>query len=213
MSNFRPQGNVVIPPSSTWANRGSGAYTGERKLITDAGVSTSEFWWNGTRWRPASGRMVLHEIAAPVTTTADTNEQIADYVAIPIGLVINGDILKTRFACTKSSTSDTATIRHRLGTAHTTSDTSMGVATASLATTQRSQNFTVELKRISATSFMPLSLTSSTNGIGISTSLNSAITITDMDANQIYLDLSSQMTSGSETITFNSWLVELICGA
>ena len=58
-----PDGGVAsLPPydgSSTWALRGTGSRVGAQKFITNIGPGGAFVMWDGTRWRPNSGRLLV----------------------------------------------------------------------------------------------------------------------------------------------------------
>lgn len=79
---------------------------------------------NGSYWKPAGGVVVVKCQAADITLSALTAEQIftANQVTFPAGFLRVGCEIEVTETFAKSNAANVATLRHRLGSAGTTSD-------------------------------------------------------------------------------------------
>lgn len=200
--------------SYTWAAKPSAATgNGEIIFVSDVGVGGSFWFSDGSNWRPIGGRVTLHNLAASAGSNS-TSEAVRSQVLFPANLLKTGDVIRITLGTAKSGTADTMTFRLRFGTAGTTADTQLA-ASASPATTNQTLGAVLEFSKASATAVSRRGNGSTVNAwIGVTTSARAAdVTVTDMDANAMYLSLTSSMGSGAETGTVYDFTVELIAGA
>lgn len=93
----------------TWANRGTGAFTGQILIASDLRAS---FYWDGTRWRPTQNRVRIFSATALSGAGLATDETIVRTVSFPAGLCEVGCLIRIIGVSTWSSTSASAkTIR------------------------------------------------------------------------------------------------------
>lgn len=86
--------------SSTWADRGNGAYVGQTKRIDLSPLGSGynpcvEVIWNGTRWAPRSGEQTIYDLPGVVTSGAAalTAALAVPSVIVPGGMMSpNGEI-------------------------------------------------------------------------------------------------------------------------
>ena len=183
---------------------------GTRYFATDVGIGGSNWYSDGVRWRLVSGSTVLYNNYTDVVSAANTNEQILDQFLIPAGLIKDGDIVCVKNRNDKSSTVDTCTTRLRLGTAGTVADALIS-QTAQPATTSRTSYLLKEFVFVSATSVRRGTMETAAS-IGVSTSIAADVTVSNV-SNALYLSLTTQMTTGAETMAVKQFIVELItCG-
>lgn len=86
--------------SSTWADRGTGAYVGQTKRIDLSPLGSGynpcvEVIWNGARWAPCSGEQTIYDLPAIVTSGAAalTATLAVPSVIVPGGMMSpNGEI-------------------------------------------------------------------------------------------------------------------------
>jgi len=81
-------GASELVTSSTWAARGTGAFVGQVKRITDLGNNPLiEAIWNGTYWVPRGGEQLFYNLDAEVLTASGTNRTVTfPTVTFPAGL-------------------------------------------------------------------------------------------------------------------------------
>lgn len=89
----------------TWANRGTGLFTGEILIITDLKTA---FYWNGARWRPTQSRVRVFSNTTLSPVGLGTSETVVRTVSIPAGLCEVGCIVRVIGVSTWSSTSSSA---------------------------------------------------------------------------------------------------------
>lgn len=208
------QATNVAPDAALWANRATyQASVGRLVRFTDVGGGTggvsggTVMVWNGTRWRPIGGVVTLDAIDTANAGAANTTEQQLNtsHIAIPSGLLADGDRIRVIMAASKSGTSDTATLRYRFGPAGTTADTLL-TTISSLAATNQSYQDGFEYKRLGATSIQQQG-NGSFKGASVA-AFPSAVTVSSMDANPMFLSITAQMTSGTETPTVQNYTLE-----
>jgi len=78
----------------TWANRPTKALTGSFICITDIGPSDEIFRWNGTRWAPMNGSILLAQTGVRVDLTGTTTTTTLASVTVPGGLMSANGILE-----------------------------------------------------------------------------------------------------------------------
>lgn len=93
----------------TWANRGTGSFTGQILIASDLRAA---FYWTGTRWYPVQGKVRIFSGTSLVGTGTATTETIVRTVAIPEGLCEIGCVVRIYGVSTWSSNVTTSkTIR------------------------------------------------------------------------------------------------------
>ena len=191
----------------TWANRPlPSEYLGPL-FITDIGGG-SEWISNGINLYPLGGRVTLYDLLTPLTTTAGTAKILAQNI-IRAKMLKDRDIIRITYTATKSGTVETATHNFRLGITGTTSDTSLA-STGAPGGTNVAVGNVIEFQRVSPTTLLRLgsAVTGGYNGPS-TTAIAGAITVPDMDANDLFLSLSSLSSANVETYTLHAYRVEL----
>jgi len=207
-------------PTYTWANRptGTAAVTGNIARFSDVGGGSPStgggnfFFYNGTRWKPMAGSICLDAVDTANAAVANTTEQNLNpnHVLIPAGVIGDYDRLRLWVSLSKNAASDSSTIRVRFGPLGTTADPILATVTT-LATTNQSLGFIMEFKRNSATTIQKQGNAStdvSFNGASAGT-YPAAVTVSDMNANGMYMSITSQMTGGTEVVTLQDFVLEL----
>ena len=182
-------------------------YIGEL-FITDIGGG-SRWMSNGITLTPLQNSITLYDLDAPNTQTLGTAKVMAQNL-IPLGLLTNRSRLRITYTYSKSATSETCTHNFRLGTAGTTADTSLATTGAPGGTNVTVGNF-IEFQRLSATSLLRLGMavTGSYNGPS-TTAIAGAVTVPNMDTNNLFLSLTSLSSANVETYTLHDYRVELL---
>lgn len=100
-------------PRFTWANRPTKALVGSIIDITDIGSSNELFTWNGTRWAPSNGSVLVSQSNVKVDYTGSTGAVVMATITIPGGLMSANGILEvlTSWQYTNSANSKTIAIR------------------------------------------------------------------------------------------------------
>lgn len=194
-------------------------------VVSSAGKNVGSRWRaDGVQWNPMAPVTLLQTLGG-VAGTADTTERLANtttsnptQVLLPAGLInANNRRFRIYWAASKTGTVDTATIRIRMGTAGTTADTV--IATAILAATNQSGHGMWEFQRASATTLQyntqdPLQAGTAAALSSGNTTASSAwpanVTVSSMDTNALYITGTLQMTTGAETPTLRSLVIELL---
>jgi len=194
----------------TWATLPSAsAQIGQLAFVTDINGGTF-FRSNGTHWKPYNNIAVLKALGDRVTMTG-TSEFILAQVALPAGIMQNGDNLRIRQSLSKSSTAETATLRLRLGTFGSTGDTTIW-ANASLATASISAGYDLSFKRKAAAEIIKTGSGSTLQPFtGVSTAAYaSPVTVANMDSSDMFLSLTCASSAGVETIALEDFVCELL---
>lgn len=196
----------------------TGPAAGQEYTVTDLGPARSRWHYDGTRWRPNGGRVILRNIPAAVTGVAQLAEQILDSFAIPANLLAkDGDIIFAMYALEKSAATETLQVRFRIGTAGSTADTQL-VGTSPLSTA-RSFGSNKAFQRGGATTLFPIGTVGSTGTASGPTSFagstgtaqTAAITLaSSLTTAQQLFSLSVSLSAGAEVPKLQSYIVEFI---
>lgn len=211
-------GSVVGGPTvSTWANRAALVTAGVASaFFTDVGIGGSVWQYNGGRWRPLTGRVVLKNSITDVTNNG-APEVVLDYATLLPGLWQDGDILEIGFRKSRTGgTSDTDASLIKLGTVAATPGTitGLGSAAALATTTVEITMKSLRLRRLTNTSFRPCNIPGAV-GIGGGTSaIADVVGFANLDNATAYLQICSDLTTaGGEVSVLREFTVELIAGA
>lgn len=191
-----------LPPAASWNGM----------IVPLAGFATRPLVRSdGTAWRLVAPSDLLVDLT-PVTGIANTSEQILKQLAIPAGLLRALRYFSVKVLYAKSGTSETATLRARLGTAGTTSDTAIMSNNATLASTNRAATVEGSFFAASATQLRGLGRDSASGNGGFPSGATSVVypvnvTVADMAANALTLSLSLTMNTGVETGTISHVIV------
>lgn len=160
---------------------------------------------------PSSGRTLVKSLNATTATVANTETVVLQYL-IPAGSWLTGTAYELdKLVALKSGTTDTGTIKIRIGTAGTTADTSiMSVAALSTATRQWRGDASIRLE--SATTVLPSGGTSGGFLQGNAAGALAAITISNV-SNALYLSVTLASSSTNDTVALamgSIWMVDRI---
>lgn len=183
-------------------------------FISDVGVGGSYWFSDGSRWRPLGGRCTLKNLVTEISNSAGA-KIVLDSVLLPgAGLFVDGDVIRTEYTKQRAGgTSDTDATDIMIGTAAATLGTSVGLTNSGLATTNIEIDVRAAFRKVSATSVRPLSLTGSL-GFGIGAAASVAATVPNMDTQDTYLQITSDLTTaGGEVAWLRAWTVELVAGS
>jgi hypothetical protein len=208
----------VVPQSALWANRAQFQQLGRQVRFTDVGGGNpgpsggNIMWWNGSNWKPVNGNFLLDGIDTKndgIANTADQNLN-PNAVAVQAGLMRDFDRLRLWPTIIKSGASDTATIRLRYGPTKTAAEPIIATIPA-LAGANQSYGTILEFKRLSATTLQKQgNADASSNYSGASAgAIPAAVTVANMDSNDMFFSIWAQMTAGTEFASVNDYTLEL----
>lgn len=209
VSDTQPYGLIYGP--TTYANLPAASLlSGYMAKVSDIGGSTGSLWISdGVRWKPVNGTVRLYSSVSQSAAVSGVTETIQRQILLPANLLQVGDRLVCKISQSKSSTSETATTRIRLGTAGTTADTQLA-AIAAMTTTNVSVGWTWDMRVNSATTVQKMGGASTALPWGTSTgAFPAATTVSSMTSNDLYLSFSSFMSSTVETTRIEDLTIEL----
>ncbi|MGU3629841.1 hypothetical protein [Comamonas sp. C24C] len=204
----------VAPVSALWADRVPlQTQVGRQVRFTDVGGGSGNvsggttMAWNGTRWRPLSGVVTLDAIDTANVGAADTTEQQLNpsHIAIPAGLIVDGDRIRIVISASKSGASANCTIRVRFGPAGTVADQLLTTISA-LSASNQSYNDIFDYKRTGATAIQQQG--NQTYKGASSAAFPAPITVANMGANAMYMTISAQMGAATEAPTIQNYTLE-----
>lgn len=184
-------------------------------FVSDVGIGGSFWYSDGARWRPQGGRVTLKSLITPISNNG-APKIVMDSCALPAGLLGDGDVLRVSYQKQRlGGTADTDATDIMLGTVAATLGTSTGLVTSSLATTTIQIDVRGELRKDSATSLRPLSQTGTgAYGFGASIAAGVAITVPNMNTQQTFLQITSDLTTaGGEVAWLTEFTVEMVAGS
>lgn len=206
---------MTLGPYAFNALPSASSYSGWVVKVSNVGGSAGSYWVsNGTRWMPLNGQTMVYLLPARATMSGVT-EIVLGSALLPLGLMQNTDRVDLRVTVSKSATSETATLKLRIGTAGTIADTLI-TSSGTLAGATISLGVVLSYRRESATSLQKLGNGNSfTNGWSgsASTAYPGPNTISSMDSSPIYLSITSQMSSTVEVAALEDFEVTLRSGA
>lgn len=192
-------------PTYSWASKPASYSVGQPVFISDAGAKGSHWYYDGALWKPLGGECLLASLDATVAGIANS-ETIGFQYQMPAGLWQVGHQLHVIASCTKSGSTDTGTLRGRIGTAGTTADTQVFSAQVMNAA-QRQFAGVADLRLESATSVLELPVTTTLGYGAVNGVIGGATTISSASANSLFVDVS--MVSGGTTDTVSLLAVQL----
>ena len=93
-----------------------------------------EMRYNGARWKPVESQICWSTLAAEVTTDSSGNEVIMDQILLPAGFLQVGSLIEIPMQMIKSSATNAANVRIRIGTTGTIADAEVLNVTIAAAT-------------------------------------------------------------------------------
>lgn len=195
-------GGVPTDPPSTWANRGAGSSVGVVKRITDIGGPAGTLMiWGGTYWTVLAPTYAVFDPTPGANGDLTGNDQITKQALLPAGLLRAGREFIVRSVFGKSGAVDASTfLRVRLGPAGTVADPFLWENNPGMASGNRSWCAETTHVLTSATNVRqvgPLNLGGWSGG-GTSFSSPQDKTVSDVDANPLYLSLSIDMNGTTD---------------
>ena len=191
-------GNSATPVA--WSGRPASPYTGQRIRVTDLG--NIEFYWNGTVWLPI-GYGAIAQSAVSSSVTGTTSLTTLASLTIPGGIMGANGALRIEFSASWTANTNLKTVTVALG------GTSIGIFSRSGATETgaRSQ---ITVRNRGAQNSQVVSLPGSTAVIfGVFTGTYPLTLSKDMSQDQA-LTITGTLASGSDTLTLESYIVEVI---
>jgi hypothetical protein len=178
------------------------AFTGQYYFATDIGVNGIMVYSNGTT-RTAAWPQVLARSAVPVSAAADTTENTLATITIPAGLMGLSGGLRINGVWTYTNSGNNKTPRVRFGGAAGTAYQS------TVATTTASARWPLNIQNRNSASSQIGGVAASANGpVGLSAASNVTSTV-DTSA-ETTLVFTGQKASAGETITLESYIVEIL---
>lgn len=154
MGPFVPGG---LPQSYAFASLPAAA-TGQEAFCTNCGTGGMKLRYNGTRWKPVNGSGLLASSDA-VVGSVNAGDTIVWQYQLPASLLSSGDSLRVAFTGIKSGTTNTGSITFHVGTAGTTSDTTINTSTTScMGASARSCGSIVDLRVESTTTMREMGI-------------------------------------------------------
>lgn len=213
------QTEPTAAPVYTWATRPAAAgRTGAQIRISDVGggnPTTGEgtvFVSDGKRWKPLNKETLLDAIdTANAGTAVATEQQLnPNHAPLPAGLLGDFDRLMVQLSVSKNGATDGVTLRLRFGPLGTVADPV--IATIAVAAANQSYGTVMTFKRLSATT-----LEQEGNG-DPSASFNgpstlaapSAVVVSSMDVNTMYMSVTAQMGTGAEIPTVRDYTMRMV---
>lgn len=197
-----------------WANR-PGASTvpsGSQMFVTDYGSSAGSVWVSdGTYWRPLGKQTIVLDVTR-VAGAASTSEQFLKQFTFPAGMLRGCRAVNIVGLASKTGLVDIIRIRHRMGTAGTSADTTIldtsGVMPA--ATRQAHSNMLITPVSDTAVAFLL-----STQNMGMYTSgatttaYGTTFTVGNMVTNPIIVSITYTPAGTTDTVTAENIIIEV----
>lgn len=204
-------GGIVNVPnylgSFTWATRptASAALAGAVFYASDY----PSYWFcDGTIWRPyGNARLQCRTIADAITngTLTVINQQL-----IPAGMLKAGMILRVFHQTIKSSTGSSGTEQIYMGTAGTTADAALLANATTFGAANRQLAIVYDILRVTSTSVRVVTSGATQSYAANATPVPADVTVSDLDANDLYVSVAVNNTGGAETVTNRAFIVDMI---
>lgn len=206
-----------IIATSTFASLpAAGSSTGRIYWVTDVGANGCQMRSNGTRYKVV-GTCLLVSQDSESSSTTNTTPGIKLQTLLPAGALQAGDRLKIYWTQRKSGTTDQGGMTIYVGTAGTTSDTSVfgqNVLTAA----QQQGGYHMDLRLVTNTTLGTLPVN---NATGVSSSYptinnsagGAATTISDASSNALYVSMGVSTSGASNSSTMYDGQIYLVSSA
>lgn len=211
-----PSGGGVIA-SYTFATLPATYAVGQPVWVTDIGraiigaspvAATGSLWvFNGAIWHPVNDELLLAKFDTPVTGLTNV-EAVSGQILLPAAFLKTFDRIRFRIGMSKSGTTDSGVPRLKVGTAGTTSDTTV-IGPTAMSATQVHAGFEYDIKILTATTWR----VTSRNDLGVGGATTAAvpadITIANI-SNALYLNVGATSSSTNNTVAIvdaQIWLV------
>jgi hypothetical protein len=150
---------------------------------------------------------VAGRILSNVTPSAGSSEQILHSNFFPIASLRDFERLAISGAIAKNGTTDTPTIRIRIGATGTTADTV--VLTNSMGASNLTCSLNVIFMRASTTALLGMGARNSVSPFAIGATAYLDVSLSNMDANAFYVTLTSQLSGLTDTVTLRGLHMEI----
>lgn len=147
---YTPVNPTSVAPSYTWATKPASYTAGQPIFISDIGAKGSHWYWDGTIYKPVGNEVLLASLDTPSSAVDNVAEVVKHQILLPAAMLVVGDRITVRATLTKSGTTDTGSLRVRVGTAGTIADSAPYAATY-LSAAQQHGGILVDFKVASAT--------------------------------------------------------------
>lgn len=195
--------------TTTWANKPASYPVGQSLFISNVGAKGSHWWYDGTRYKPVNGSVVLATLDA-TTSNINNTATVVLQTLLPAGAWQTSDVIRVQAYMEKSGATDTGIATAYVGTAGTTSDTGVLSSTWMTATIRTADSF-CDFRLESATSVQQVSLLA---GYGNTTLVtNAATTITSAAANALYVSIGIRSGGTTDTVLSRHATITLISKA
>lgn len=191
--------DLLAYPAAEWITTDYGV------VGTNGGTGTRVRWTPSAslgHWIPVGGRALVGSIATAVTAPAGTAENILFQLAIPAGIINNGDRIYIRNSLSKNGTAETMTINYRWGTAGTIAD-GLAFTHTNLAVAARTDGEDYVFKRVSATTVAKEGSSATTGNFSgtANAAFPATATVPDLGANKTFITITSTASVGTEQCT------------
>lgn len=202
--------------ATTWANKPSSYPTGQPLFISNAGTKGSHWFYDGTRWKPVGGSIVLATLDTASAAVTNAAESLVFRYLIPAAMLQSTDRLRLTYNVTKNGAVDSGTVRFRMGTAGTTSDTQLYNSGTALSTANLLGANIVDFRIESATTIQQMNSSGNNGSIGYSqntsTAILTAVTISNV-SNALYFSLGILSGGATNTVSLLDAQLALITSA
>lgn len=206
----------IIATSTFGSLPAAGSSTGRLYWVTDVGANGCQMRSNGTRYKVVGVCLLVSQDSESSSTT-NTAPGIKLQTLLPAGALQAGDRLKIYWTQRKSGTTDQGGMTIYVGTAGTTSDTSVfgqNVLTAA----QQQGGFHMDLRLVTNTTLGTLPVN---NATGVSSSYptinnsagGAATTISDASSNALYVSMGVSTSGASNSSTMYDGQIYLVSSA
>jgi hypothetical protein len=187
--------------SVAWVSLPSAGNAGRIYRVSNMGASGSLWVDNGTRWRTLAGEAILASRDTSSSTVANSETCTFQY-QLPAASWQLTDRIRVYVGITKSGTTDTGALKIRIGTAGTTSDTSIFTGTVLAAGDRQFARF-FDLRLEDATHVQLVAQGANPIGWGGTNSTNaypSSVAISNV-SNSLYVSACINSSSTNDTLT------------
>lgn len=191
-----PTITTPIIGSTTWANIPAAGAAGKMAFVSNAGTKGSMWLDDGTRWKPLNGAAILATLDSATGNIANTATIVLQYL-IPAGMWQTGDVIRVQGTFEKSGTTDTGIVTIYIGTAGTTSDTTV-LSSTWLAATSLAVDYFVDYRLDAATTVQQVSM--NTGYSAASSNQFLSYTISSAAANDLYVSLAFRSGGTTNTV-------------
>lgn len=203
-------GNLGVPTISSvaWGSVPAAGTAGKMLRCSDCGTKGALLMDDGARWKGVNGQYLLKSLDVTSSNIANSETIVFQY-QMPANLLQVGDRIRLFLNMAKSGTTDTGSVRFRVGTAGTTADAGVYSPTL-ISTSQRVAGVILDVRVESATSLQVLPNSFTGYGQAGTTALPSPVTISSTAANALYLNVGIFSGGAADTVALTGaqfWLV------